>query len=140
MKLRILIPILTGCTLLAIARPWEYFKTNTEMKFIALLKKPDNVQISQFGPYVEPEAEQVWKLYQEQNILELYFVKEGMMPIIVLRAPSKEEAQEYLESLPMVAESLFEVELYTLQPYDALGKKIKETGEDKPFWWPVDSF
>ena len=33
------------------------------MKFIALLEKAEGAEMSAFAPYVEPEAEQVWKQF-----------------------------------------------------------------------------
>ena len=110
------------------------------MKYLAILEKADGVGMVDFAPHVKSEADQVWKLYQEEKIPEMYFVEGQIKPLIMLRASSQQEAKELIESLPMVKNNLFTVQLLPLAPYDHLHEHLKKSNAERPSWWPTDNF
>ncbi len=123
---------------------YHLFANNTlnkkTMKFLAILEMNDGVSMSDFGPYVKPEADQAWELYKENKLLELFFVKGQNTPILKITASSEKEAWEALNTLPMISNKLFNVTLLQLQPYKELQHHLKANGKERPGWWPVEDF
>ena len=110
------------------------------MQYLAIFEMNEGVKMTDFIPYVDPEADRAWELYQENKLLELFFVKGQNTPILKITAASEAEAIATLNTLPMVKNKLFRFELMQLMPYEELGKRMKKDGQDRPDWWPEDSF
>ncbi len=96
------------------------------MKILAFEKEIPGVTEEQFKPYLKPEAQKVWKLYQQGIIREIYFTQETHEAVIVLECKDKIEAQNVLNELPLVKANLISFEIKTLIAYDGFERLFEE--------------
>jgi hypothetical protein len=87
------------------------------MKILALEKETDGVKPEQCTPYLKAEAEQVWKLVQDNLIREIYFRSDRSEAVLMLECADPGEAHRILETLPLVKKGLIDFELIPLKPY-----------------------
>ena len=87
------------------------------MKILALEKEIPNTTPKQFAPHLKAEAARVWELYQSGKLREIYFRGDRSEAVLILECADVEEAEDFLESLPLVEARLIEFEVIPLVPY-----------------------
>lgn len=92
------------------------------MKIIAMEVEAENVQPEEYRPYLKAEARHVWELYQNGTIRELYFRADRSEAVLVLECRDVGEAQEKLQSLPLVKAGLITFDLIPLVPYPGFAR------------------
>jgi hypothetical protein len=95
------------------------------VKILAIEKEITGKTEKDFGQHLKAEAKEVWDLYKEDFIREIYFDKEKHTAVLILECNSMEEAKEKLKSLPLVKEKLIQFELISLKPYDGFARLFK---------------
>lgn len=91
------------------------------MKILAIEKERPGLHPVNFEPHLEDEASNVWKLYLEGFIREIYF-NEVNNAVLVLEAESKEDAKKKLDEFPLVREGLISFQLCELNPYSGFSR------------------
>lgn len=87
------------------------------MKVLAIEKEAPGVQPGDFKPYLRAEALKIWELYQAGSIREMYFRHERPEAVLVLECAGAVEANQLLDSLPLVQQNLITFEVIPLVPY-----------------------
>ena len=95
------------------------------MKILAIEKEVTGKTGKDFEPHIKAEAMEVWNLYQEDFIREIYFDKEKHTAMLILECDNEEEAELKLKNLPLVKEKLIQFELISLIPYDGFSRLFK---------------
>lgn len=88
------------------------------MKILAIEKEAVGFDESKLRSLLKPEAMQVWNLYKNGNVREIYFTKNDHRAVLVLECKSETAAIEILNTLPLVKEKLIRFEILPLQAYD----------------------
>ena len=96
------------------------------MKILAIEKEIPGVMEEEFGPHLEAEAAKVWELYQADIFRELYFCKDWPSAVLVLECADVEEANEVLNTLPLVKEGLIAFDIIPLVPYPGFSRLFAE--------------
>jgi hypothetical protein len=92
------------------------------MKILAMEKETPGVKPEQFTHYLKQEARQVWELYQEGHIREIYFRQDQSLAVLILECMSVAEASQILDSLPLVQARLIMFDLIPLLPYPGFSR------------------
>ncbi len=92
------------------------------MKILALEKENPAIAPEKFQPYLKAEALKVWELYQSGVIRELYFRQDWHGAVLILECLDSNEANETLNSLPLVKEGLITFEIIPLTPYTGFAR------------------
>lgn len=92
------------------------------MKILAIEKEIPGVTGEAFKPHMKPEALRVWELYKSEIIREIYFGKKEHNAVIILECKDMKEAEEYLNTLPLVKERLISFEIIELEPYSGFSR------------------
>lgn len=92
------------------------------MKILALEHEMPGVKGEQFQPYLQAEATRVWELYQAGVLRELYFRGDRPEAVLVLECADVDEAQQVLDTLPLVQEGLIVFEIIPLVPYPGFSR------------------
>ena len=92
------------------------------MKFLLLEKEAENLAAQHFKPYLEEEAQHVWKLVQEGVIRETYFDADQHTAVLVMECESKEKVEALTAAFPMVQAGLIRFEIISLKPYDGYSR------------------
>jgi muconolactone delta-isomerase len=92
------------------------------MKILAIEKDIQGIRAEEFKPYLKQEAARVWELYQAGLIRELYFRQDQPSAILVLECADSREANEVLNSLPLVKERLISFEIIPLTAYPGFSR------------------
>ncbi len=87
------------------------------MKILAIEKEKPGLQPGQFAPFLTPEAMHVWDLYRSGRIREIYFRADRSQAVLLLECVDAAEAQQILDSLPLVQAGLIDFEIIPLIPY-----------------------
>ena len=98
------------------------------MKILALEHELPGAAAQSFQRYAIEEARQVWDLYQEGLLRELYFRADRNEAVLVLECGSIEEAQGILEELPFSREGLISFETIPLKAYPGFQRLFAESG------------
>ena len=101
------------------------------MKILALENEIPGKISRDFSPYLKDEAYRVWELYQAGIIREIYFRQEKNAAVLVLECKSLTEADETLNTLPLVQQKLIRFELIPLVPYPGFGR-LFTPGRESP--------
>jgi hypothetical protein len=96
------------------------------MKILAMEVETEGVKPEQFAPHLTAEARQVWELYQDGTMRELYFRADRPEAVLILECKDVMEAREKLDSLPLVRAGLIRFEIIPLVPYPGLARLFKE--------------
>jgi muconolactone delta-isomerase len=96
------------------------------MKILAMEKEMPGVAEEQFRPHLKPEAARVWELYRDGVFRELYFRKDWPGAVLMLECADVEEANEVLNTLPLVKEGLIAFDLIPLGPYPGFARLFAE--------------
>jgi len=86
------------------------------MKILAIEKEIEGKVKADFAPFLLNEAAEVWKLYKEGVIREIYF-NEHNNAVMMLECDDNATAREILNTLPLVKNNLITFEISALTPY-----------------------
>jgi hypothetical protein len=93
------------------------------MKILALEKELPGVVEEQFTTSLKrAEAFRVWELYLAGIFRELYFRQDWPGAVLMLECADVEEAQEILNTLPLVKAGLVTFEIVSLAPYPGFSR------------------
>jgi hypothetical protein len=95
------------------------------MRILAIEKALPGVREDQFDLYLKAEASRAWELYQVGVFRELYFRADRTEAVLLMECSSLEEAQEALDSLPLVEAGLITFEVIPLRPYPGFSRLFK---------------
>lgn len=87
------------------------------MKILAIEKETPGSTAAEFRPLLEAEARQVWGLYRQGVIRELYFRPDEHAAVLVLECAGVAAAREALAALPLVQAGLIAFDVIPLAPY-----------------------
>ena len=96
------------------------------MKIFAIEEEIPGITQEKFEPHLEAEAAKVWELYQAGIFRELYFRKDWPGAVLVLECSDVEEANEVLNTLPLVKEGLIAFDIIPLVPYPGFSRLFAE--------------
>ncbi len=97
------------------------------MKILALEKEVRGVTTEQFKPHLKTEAARVWELYQAGVFRELYFRQDRPEAVLILECVDIEEANDVLNTLPLVKAGLITFDLIPLVPYPGFARLFEES-------------
>jgi len=97
------------------------------MKILAIEQEQPGLTEDDFTPFLKEEARRVWELQQLDVIRETWFRSDREEAVLILECRDKNEAEEYLNTLPLVREKLISFELIPLIPYPGLERLFRET-------------
>ena len=92
------------------------------MKILALEEELPGIGRDRFGPMAKAEASRLWELYLEGLVREAFFRADRKSAVLVMEAPTIDEASAALETLPFVREKLIRFRLIPLAPYAGFGR------------------
>jgi hypothetical protein len=93
------------------------------MKILALEVEVVGVKAEDFGDELKKaEARQVWNLYQEGVLREVYFRADRSDAVLMLECDDLVSAYKVIDSLPMVAAKLIDFDLIPLRAYPGLAR------------------
>ena len=92
------------------------------MKILAIEKEVTGIKEDDYKPFLKHEALEVWNLYQEGIIRELYFTETDNSAILILECKDADEANKYLNTLPLVKEGLIKFDILPLIPYPGFAR------------------
>ena len=87
------------------------------MRIIAIEKEAPGLKARDFVPHLRDEAYKGWQLYKQGIIREMYFRADKPEAVLILECENCEDAQNYLQTLPLVEKGLISFELIPLKPY-----------------------
>jgi len=96
------------------------------MKILAMETEAGGVKPEQFRLHLKAEAQRVWELYQSGVLRELYFRADRSEAVLMLECTDVNEAQQILQSLPLVQASLISFEIIPLSPYPGFARLFEE--------------
>jgi hypothetical protein len=100
------------------------------MKILAIEKDVPGITSEHFKPYLRAEAQSVWELYQSGVFRECYYREDHSNAVIILECSNLVEAQNILNTLPLVKEKLIKFEMIPLKSYPGFSRLFaKETSE-----------
>ncbi len=92
------------------------------MKILAIEKEIPGIKDEDYKPHLKTEALQAWELYQQGIIRELYFTQTYNSAVLILECKDADEADKYLNTLPLVKEGLIKFEVMPLIPYSGFAR------------------
>ena len=92
------------------------------MKILALEVETEGTKPEQFAPHLQAEARRVWELYQSGILREPYFRGDRSEAVLILECADANEAQQVLESLPLVQAGLIRFDVIPLVPYPGFAR------------------
>jgi hypothetical protein len=98
------------------------------MKLLAIEKEITAVNWDEENEVLINEAYQVYHLFQEGIIREIYF-NENENAIILLECSSKEEGYEVLSTLPLVKAGLISFNITELHPYTGFDRILMKIND-----------
>ena len=87
------------------------------MRILALEVEDPEATSEDFNKLLKEEALEVWRLYQEEVVREIYFRGDKSTAVLMLECEDIDEAKQKLSTLPLVASGLIDFELIPLKPY-----------------------
>lgn len=96
------------------------------MKILALEKESPDIKPEQFANHLKLEAKRIWELYQDGIIREIYFRQDHSEAVLILESANTEEANQLLNSLPLVMAGLITFEIIPLIPYPGYSRLFAE--------------
>lgn len=93
------------------------------MKILAIEKETTHVNWEQENEVLINESYQVYHLFQEGVIRDIYFT-ENYDAVIILECASKLEAEQVLDTLPLVKAGLIRFDVMELRPYTGFDRII----------------
>ena len=92
------------------------------MKILAMEKEVPGVTAEAFSPHLKAEAARVWELYQAGVFRELYFRADWPGAVLVLECAGVEEADDVLNTLPLVKAGLIAFDIIPLKAYSGFSR------------------
>jgi hypothetical protein len=92
------------------------------MKILALERGRPNVTPEQFSPHLRAEAARVWELHQSGVLREIYFSHDRHEAVLILECVDGAEAQQVLNTLPLVKAGLITFDVIPLVPYTGFAR------------------
>jgi muconolactone delta-isomerase len=93
------------------------------MKMLAIEKEISGVTAEKFTSHLKKaEAARVWELYQAGVFRELYFRQDRSDAVLVLECSDVAEANQALNTLPLVREGLIAFDIIPLIPYPGFSR------------------
>jgi muconolactone delta-isomerase len=92
------------------------------MKILAIEKELPGIKADDFKPHLKAEASEAWELYQSGIIREMYFRQDQAIAVLILECTDTREAQEVLNTLPLVKERLITFDIIPLIPYPGFSR------------------
>jgi hypothetical protein len=92
------------------------------MKILAIEREVPSTTPVQFKPHLYAEAARVWELYQAGVIRELNFDRDRHTAVLMFECSTVEQAQQMLDTLPLVQEELITFDLIPLIPYSGFAR------------------
>jgi muconolactone delta-isomerase len=92
------------------------------VKILAIEQETAGSSADDFKPLLQAEAKQVWKLYQQGIIRELYFHRDEHVAVLMLECQDVDEASQTLSTLPLVQAGLIAFQVIPLAPYDGFAR------------------
>ena len=86
------------------------------MKILTISKEPREVNWDQEQATLKKEASEVWKLYLDEKVREIYFTDDGNA-VLILECQDVKEAKKLVNRLPLVKKKLITFEFRELRPY-----------------------
>ena len=96
------------------------------MKILAMEVEAVGLAPEQFAPYLKAEARRAWELYQSGIIRELYFHADRSEAVLILECADTTEAEQMLDTLPLVQAGLIRFDLIPLVPYPGFGRLFEK--------------
>lgn len=96
------------------------------MKVLAIEKDVEGADKNKLSGLLKPEAEQVWNLYKNETVREIYFTKNNHCAVLILECENELAAEEILNTLPLVKEKLIRFEIIPLQAYEGFERLFKK--------------
>ena len=96
------------------------------MKILAMEIEVAGINPEKFQIHLKAEARHVWELYQSGMIRELYFRADRSEAVLMLECTDVNEAQQILQSLPLVQAGLIAFEIIPLIPYSGFARLFGE--------------
>ena len=87
------------------------------MRIIAVEQEVPGLSAEDFKPHLKAEAARVWELYQAGVFRELYFRQDRPEAVLILECADIQEAEQILNTLPLVKAGLITFEVIPLVPY-----------------------
>ena len=97
------------------------------MKILAIEKDLPGATLQDFQIHGKAEARRAWQLYQEGIFRELYFRRDRPSAVLVLECEGIEQAEEILNTLPLVKAGLIAFDLIPLRAYPGFERLFCET-------------
>lgn len=97
------------------------------MKILAIEREVPEVKDEEFNPFLNHEAARVWELYQAGLFREIYFRQDQNSAVLVLECVDVKEAEEVLNSLPLVKEGLIAFDIIPLRAYPGFSRLFSGT-------------
>ena len=92
------------------------------MKILAIEKEIPGLSADAFKPHAKAEAARVWELHQAGMFRELYFRQDRPEAVLVLECADVDEANEVLNTLPLVKAGLITFDVIPLGPYPGFAR------------------
>ncbi len=92
------------------------------MKILAIEHEVPGKMPGEFAAQLKPEARQLWQLYQDGRVREIYFRGDRPEAVLVLECAEVDEAGRVLGRLPLVTAGLIQFELIPLKPYPGFSR------------------
>ena len=91
------------------------------MKILAIEEELQKLILEDESTILKNEAEEVYKLYLDGFIREIYF-NEKNCAVILLECKNKKEAKSLLDELPLVKNKVIKFKLTELKPYTGFSR------------------
>ena len=92
------------------------------MKMLAIEREVKGVENYKFEEHLREEAARVWQLHQSGVIREIYFQFDQNSAVLILECKDLEEANQVLQTLPLVREGLIIFEVIPLKAYPGFSR------------------
>jgi len=93
------------------------------MKLLAMEKEMPGVTAERFTSHLKKaEAVRAWELYQAGVFRELYFRQDRSDAVLMLECADVAEADQVLNTLPLVKEGLIAFDIIPLIPYSGFSR------------------
>jgi muconolactone delta-isomerase len=99
-----------------------------KMKILAIEREVPGLSAEDFKPHLTAEAARAWELYQAGVFRELYFRQDRPEAVLILECANVEEAEDVLNTLPLVKTGLITFEVMPLVPYPGFARLFAEDG------------
>lgn len=96
------------------------------MKILAIDKVLESATPEGIKANFMKEVDQTVKLYLADVVREIYFRQDRSGTVLVLEAPSLEDARKMIETLPLVREKMIDFELIPLGPFMPLALLLED--------------